>query len=85
MPSTSHAHKYLLPYQSARSPCGVHWQVPCELWLQDEMGKPANLWDMFKERPEREDQFSKAMTAIDQLVRICSFSFFEITHQGCTV
>ena len=60
-------------------------QVPCELWLKDEMGKPANLWDMFKERPEREDQFSKAMTAIDQLVRICSFSFFAFTHQGCRV
>jgi len=48
----------------------VQHKVPCELWLQDEMGKPANLWDMFKERPEREDQFSKAMTAVDQMGKL---------------
>ena len=33
------------------------------------MGKRASLWDMLRERPEWEDQFSKAMTALDQLVR----------------
>ena len=44
-------------------------KVPAHLWLREVTGKDMDVWQYLAENPAREEQFSRAMTSVDNLVR----------------
>ena len=43
--------------------------VPAHLWLREKTGHDLNFWQWFEENPAQEENFSKAMTNWDTMVR----------------
>ena len=45
-------------------------KVPAHLWLRDVTGRDMDVWQYLGENPAQEQQFSRAMTSVDNLVRV---------------
>jgi len=54
-------------------------KVPVHMWLRDLTGKDMDIWQYFAEDYAREEQFSQAMTSIDNLVRGFCQSFVPVS------
>ena len=60
-------------------------RVPAHLWLRDVTGRDMDVWQYLGENPAQEQQFSRAMTCVDNLVRASCQSCIVVRCRMCRI